>query len=76
MRKSSLLIACFGSALALASVALLAGHVYLAVLNPSTRHSLHGMLLGTVRRTWAAEHHPKWVAEVEAQESEQTRRRA
>ncbi|HWE60988.1 MAG TPA: cytochrome b/b6 domain-containing protein [Chloroflexota bacterium] len=60
--------------LALASVALLAGHVYLAALNRSTRHSLHGMLLGSVRRTWAREHHPKWVAAVEARESEEHRR--
>lgn len=54
--------------LALASVALLAGHVYLAALNPGTRHSLHGMVFGRVRRAWAREHHPKWVAAVEEQE--------
>ena len=39
---------------------LIAGHLYLAVLNPSSRHSLRGMVLGTVRRDWARRHHPKW----------------
>lgn len=54
--------------LGLASLALLAGHVYLAALNPSTRHSLQGMLFGRVRRAWAREHHAKWVSAVEEQE--------
>ncbi len=39
---------------------LIVGHLYLAVLNPSSRHSLRGMVLGTVRREWARRHHPKW----------------
>jgi formate dehydrogenase subunit gamma len=39
---------------------LIAGHLYLAALNPSSRHSLRGMLLGTVRRDWARRHHSKW----------------
>ena len=56
--------------LGLASVALVAGHIYLAALNPATRHSLHGMLFGPVRRAWAREHHPKWVAAMEEQETE------
>jgi formate dehydrogenase subunit gamma len=43
------------------SVALLAGHLYLAVIHPSTRHALRGMTLGDVREDWAREHHPKWV---------------
>jgi formate dehydrogenase subunit gamma len=42
------------------AVPLVLGHLYLAVLNPTTRHSLRGMVLGTVRRDWAARHHPKW----------------
>jgi formate dehydrogenase subunit gamma len=51
--------------LGLASLALLAGHVYLAALNPSTRHSQQGMLRGRVRRSWAQEHHAKWVRAVD-----------
>ena len=47
------------------AVPLVAGHVYLATLNTSTRHSLRGMTLGTVRREWARKHHPKWEAECE-----------
>jgi formate dehydrogenase subunit gamma len=41
------------------------GHIYLAVLNPATRHALRGMTAGDVDREWAAEHHAKWVAEME-----------
>jgi formate dehydrogenase subunit gamma len=44
-----------------ASVALLAGHLYLAVIHPATRHALRGMTLGDVREDWAREHHRKWV---------------
>ena len=49
--------------LTLASVGLLAGHLYLAVIHPTTRHALRGMTLGDVREEWAREHHPKWVEE-------------
>ena len=49
--------------LTLASVGLLAGHLYLAVIHPTTRHALRGMTLGDVREDWAREHHPKWVEE-------------
>ena len=47
----------------LASVALLVGHLYLAVIHPSTRHALRGMTTGEVREDWAREHHPKWLEE-------------
>lgn len=47
--------------LTLVSVALLAGHLYLAVIHPSTRHALRGITLGDVREDWAREHHAKWV---------------
>jgi formate dehydrogenase subunit gamma len=43
-----------------ASLLLLVGHLYLAVLHPATRHALRGMTLGTVREDWAHEHHPRW----------------
>ena len=43
------------------SVGLLAGHLYLAVIHPRTRHALRGMTLGDVREEWAREHHRKWV---------------
>jgi cytochrome b subunit of formate dehydrogenase len=43
------------------SVVLVAGHLYLALINRGTRHSLRGMVLGSVREDWAREHHAKWT---------------
>jgi formate dehydrogenase subunit gamma len=43
-----------------ASLALLVGHLYLAVIHPATRHALRGMVTGTVREDWARAHHPRW----------------
>jgi formate dehydrogenase subunit gamma len=43
------------------SIALVAGHLYLAVLHPATRHALRGMAVGDVREDWAERHHAKWV---------------
>jgi formate dehydrogenase subunit gamma len=47
------------------TTALIAGHIFMAVINPSTRHALRGMTLGSVDREWARHHHPRWVDEVE-----------
>jgi formate dehydrogenase subunit gamma len=47
-------------ALTLVSLALLMGHLYLALVHPTTRHALRGMTTGEVRADWAAEHHAKW----------------
>ena len=46
------------------AVPIVLGHMYLALLHPTTRHSLRGMALGTVRRDWAQRHHPKWEREL------------
>jgi formate dehydrogenase subunit gamma len=46
-----------------ASLVLLVGHLYLAVIHPATRHALRGMVVGTVREDWAHEHHPRWTPE-------------
>ena len=43
------------------SLALLLGHLYLALIHPTTRHALRGMVLGDVREDWARRHHRKWV---------------
>jgi len=48
-----------------ASLVLLVGHLYLAVLHPATRHALRGMVTGTVREDWAREHHARWDASAE-----------
>lgn len=45
------------------SLLLVVGHLYLTLLHPTTRHSLRGMTLGSVREDWARRHHLKWVAQ-------------
>ena len=42
------------------SLALLVGHLYLAVIHPATRHALRGITVGTVDEEWALRHHAKW----------------
>jgi formate dehydrogenase subunit gamma len=42
---------------------MVAGHLYLAVLHPATRHALRGMTVGDVDEAWARRHHSKWVDE-------------
>jgi formate dehydrogenase subunit gamma len=45
--------------LTLLSVVLLTGHLYLALIHPTTRHALRGITLGDVRADWAHQHHAK-----------------
>lgn len=52
--------------LTILTAALVAGHIYLAALHPTTRPGLSGMFSGYVNRAWARHHHPKWVAQEEA----------
>ena len=49
---------------AVAIIALVSGHLYMAVLNPGTRHALRGITGGDVDRGWAEHHHGLWVAEL------------
>ena len=46
------------------SVGLLVGHLYLALIHPSTRHALRGMTTGEVDEAWARKHHAKWVGDL------------
>lgn len=48
---------------AYAAVALLVGHLYLAVIHPATRHALRGITVGTVDEEWAKHHHARWKPE-------------
>jgi formate dehydrogenase subunit gamma len=48
-----------------AIIVLVCGHLYMAVLNPATRHALRGITTGSVDAEWAAAHHPAWLAETE-----------
>src|ERR1700742_2550216 len=54
------------------SLFIFVGHLYYALILPSTRHSLSGMTRGWVRRDWAQRRHPEWVAEVEPYASRPT----
>ena len=47
-------------AITLAALGLFVGHLYYAVLNPATRHSLRGITRGTVDERWARKHHRNW----------------
>jgi formate dehydrogenase gamma subunit len=40
-------------------------HVFMALINPSTRPALSAMIRGDVDRAWAAHHHARWLAGVE-----------
>jgi formate dehydrogenase subunit gamma len=44
----------------IAAGVLVAGHLYMAVVNRATRPALRGMLTGEVDREWAHEHYPRW----------------
>src|SRR5919201_1886470 len=44
-----------------AALVLLAGHLYLSLVHPSTRHALRGITRGSVDAEWARRHHPRWV---------------
>jgi len=57
-------VACF-----LAWIPLFVGHLALALVLPGTRPALRGMVLGRVRRDWAAHHHPAWLGELGARGS-------
>jgi formate dehydrogenase subunit gamma len=48
-------------ALMYVSVVIVLGHLYLALVHPTTRHAMRGMTLGTVREDWARAHHAKWT---------------
>jgi formate dehydrogenase subunit gamma len=45
-----------------AALVLLAGHLYLSLIHPATRHALRGIVLGTVDADWARRHHPRWAS--------------
>ena len=45
------------------SVVIVVGHLYLGLINRSTRHALRGITLGSVRADWASAHHAKWLDE-------------
>ncbi len=44
--------------------ALVAGHIYLAVIHPTTRMALRGMVYGDIDREFAEHHHSKWASQM------------
>jgi formate dehydrogenase subunit gamma len=42
---------------------LLAGHLFMAIINPSSRVGLEGMISGFVDQSWAKHHYGKWYRE-------------
>ena len=47
------------------AMTLVGSHIFMAVLNPTTRPALAGMTLGRVRRSWAAKHHGGWLRDLD-----------
>ena len=50
------------------------GHLWYALGNRRTRHSMRGMLSGRVDRSWAARLHPRWLEQVDAEATMMQRR--
>jgi formate dehydrogenase subunit gamma len=46
------------------SVVLFAGHLFLSLVYPATRHALSGITRGWVDEDWALEHHRTWAEDV------------
>jgi len=55
------------------SLVLLAGHLFLALVRPATRHSLRGITTGYVRADCARRRHPRWIPELERSARSRTR---
>lgn len=50
-------------AIALLSIPLILGHIFMATINAGSRVGLSGMFSGYVDRQWAKHHYPKWFRE-------------
>lgn len=50
-------------AMAALGLGLVAGHIFMATINPSTRTGLQGMITGWVDREWAKHHYRRWFRE-------------
>jgi cytochrome b subunit of formate dehydrogenase len=46
--------------MALNAVPLIGGHLYMALINPSSRKGLNGMITGHVDRSWGKHHYRRW----------------
>ncbi len=50
-------------------VAVVTGHLYMALINPSTRPALSAMFSGYVEAEWLKRHHPGWFEELARKET-------
>jgi formate dehydrogenase subunit gamma len=50
-------------AMAVLGLPLVAGHIFMATVNPSTRIGITGMITGRVDRKWARHHYRRWYRE-------------
>ena len=48
------------------SVVLVVGHLYMALINPSTRPALSGIITGKVDNEWLHRHHPRTTSDEDA----------
>jgi formate dehydrogenase subunit gamma len=48
------------------------GHIYVAILHPSTRPSFWSIINGRVDREWAHHHHPQWAKELDKSRTDET----
>jgi len=49
--------------MAMLAMPLIAGHLYMALINPASRHGLQGMITGFVDRQWGKHHYRRWYRE-------------
>jgi formate dehydrogenase subunit gamma len=49
--------------MAIIATPLIAGHIFMATINPDTRSGLPGMTSGYVDRDWAKHHYTRWYRE-------------
>lgn len=57
------------------SLALVLGHLFLALVWPPTRPALRGIVRGSVDAAWALRHHPKWARDEPAEPPRRPTRR-
>jgi formate dehydrogenase subunit gamma len=57
----------------LVALPVVAVHIYLGSLNPSTRETFRGITNGRVRRSWARRHHPLWLDSLSRQDAPQSK---
>ncbi|MDP2999204.1 MAG: cytochrome b/b6 domain-containing protein [Bryobacterales bacterium] len=58
--------------MAVLALPLISGHLYMALINPGSRHGLQGMITGFVDRQWGKHHYRRWYREHHEAEEDQS----